>query len=153
MVIFDFLAISTRAGWSRRVGEPVSVQNDLWRERKHISGLWSTGRRGSDVHALIHGPGFLTIIKDFLVPVITLVPPILDHLDLPRLAQRLKNPDVVSVGNTYQADLALVLQLHQRMPGFEGLLDCGQRGVKEVAVEIGRVQVGERLLEGALDLG
>lgn len=95
-----------------------------------------------------------TVLPHGLIPPITLKPPILHNLHPPpALAlERLKHVDIVCVAHADELDLPRVLQRNERLPRRDGALERLERGVQDVAIDVRRTQVLERVCEGVLDL-
>lgn len=103
-------------------------------------------------HVLILNPMLLAIVKHLPIPLVSLIPPVLDDLHLARAAQSVKDTDVICIADADPMHFACVLQRHQHAPRLEGVFDGFERGVEDVAVEVRRAEVGERLLERRFDL-
>ncbi len=121
-VIAEAAEIAKTEGCDKSEGEPVSVQNDLDK-----GSCYSSEPKNVKRYALIYRPMRLTIPHHVLIPCITFVPPILNHLYLPFLSQSSEDPDVIGVANTNHAYFAFVLKFNQHPPSLKRLLDGSKR--------------------------
>lgn len=103
-------------------------------------------------HILILNPMLLAIVKHLLIPLVSLIPPILDDLHLALAAQSMEDTDVICIADADPMHFTCILQRHQHTPRLEGVFDSFEWGVEDVAVEVCRAEVGERLLERRFDL-
>jgi hypothetical protein len=102
----DILAIESKCGWDKRVGEPETVQNDLCRImllRRHVD-----SEQGKD--SLIHDSMLLTKSAHFLIPMISFIPSVLYHLNFFYFAKLLEDVDIVGVTHTYELHFAFILK-------------------------------------------
>jgi hypothetical protein len=101
---------------------------------------------------LVLDPIVDAITMNGFVPIVTFVPPVLDNVGSSLGTERFECTDVVGIADPDQSDFPLILETHQRAPCLKSKGECAKRRVKDVAIEIRRVQVGEGGLQGLGDL-
>lgn len=94
----------------------------------------------------------LAVLVHFPIPVVSLVPAVLDDLDTSLAVDGVEGGDVVHVAYADHVDGAGVLGSHKGAPCSERVGERGQRAVQQVCIEVVRAQVVQGFGERCADL-